>query len=72
MGTTPGSTTGSGTNQEKKDPSAFVATPETVNHEGWYADSGASSHITTDSDNLSNKSSYGGYGNKTGNVAGET
>uniref|UniRef100_A0A803PQB9 Reverse transcriptase Ty1/copia-type domain-containing protein n=1 Tax=Cannabis sativa TaxID=3483 RepID=A0A803PQB9_CANSA len=40
--------------------SAFVATPEMVEDGAWYVDSGASSHITADTNNMNQKSDYNG------------
>ncbi|KAI9178083.1 hypothetical protein LWI28_022537 [Acer negundo] len=40
--------------------SAFVATPETLSDPAWYADSGASSHVTNDVGNLNQKKEYNG------------
>ena len=38
----------------------FLTTPKTVNGEGWYADSGASSHVANDVGNLNQKQEYNG------------
>uniref|UniRef100_A0A803PAZ1 Retrovirus-related Pol polyprotein from transposon TNT 1-94-like beta-barrel domain-containing protein n=1 Tax=Cannabis sativa TaxID=3483 RepID=A0A803PAZ1_CANSA len=58
MGFTPNNNNNHG--QEKQDPNAYIATPEIVDHEGWYADSGASNHLTSDQDNMKNKAPYSG------------
>uniref|UniRef100_A0A803P2C3 Reverse transcriptase Ty1/copia-type domain-containing protein n=1 Tax=Cannabis sativa TaxID=3483 RepID=A0A803P2C3_CANSA len=55
-----GTTLGGDQNKEKKDPVAFIATPDVVGHEGWYADSGASNHITSDAGNVTHITNYGG------------
>ncbi|KAK9104570.1 hypothetical protein Scep_021414 [Stephania cephalantha] len=39
----------------------YVASPESVADQAWYADSGVSSHVTHDVNQLYNKSSYAGY-----------
>uniref|UniRef100_A0A803QE35 GAG-pre-integrase domain-containing protein n=1 Tax=Cannabis sativa TaxID=3483 RepID=A0A803QE35_CANSA len=49
-----------GGGSSNRDPRAFVATPEVVHHEGWYADSGASNHLTSDQENMNNRSTYSG------------
>ena len=40
--------------------SAFIATPNTVLDPSWYRDSGASNHITSDAQNISQRSDYTG------------
>ena len=45
--------------------SAFIATPELASDQSWYADSGATSHVTTELGNLSMKSDYHGESNLT-------
>ncbi|KAK0605463.1 hypothetical protein LWI29_027163 [Acer saccharum] len=51
----------SNSNQNKQNqPSVFVATPETVDDECWYADSGANNHVTGDANNLNQKVEYNG------------
>uniref|UniRef100_A0A803PYD1 Retrovirus-related Pol polyprotein from transposon RE1 n=1 Tax=Cannabis sativa TaxID=3483 RepID=A0A803PYD1_CANSA len=47
--------------QDKQNPmSVLVATPQTLSDDSWYADSGATNHLTPDSDKLKNKVEYGG------------
>uniref|UniRef100_A0A803QE43 Uncharacterized protein n=1 Tax=Cannabis sativa TaxID=3483 RepID=A0A803QE43_CANSA len=43
---------------------AFVASPEVLESDAWFADSGASNHITSDAAVLNQKQSYGGQGNR--------
>ncbi|KAK0607470.1 hypothetical protein LWI29_015583 [Acer saccharum] len=51
----------SNSNQNNQNqPSVFVATPETVDDECWYADSGANNHVTRDANNLNQKVEYNG------------
>ncbi|KAM6597528.1 hypothetical protein CsatA_008052 [Cannabis sativa] len=52
--------------QNKAGPSAYVATPEIVDSDVWYADSGASNHVTSDGSNMNQKREYGGQGHKEG------
>uniref|UniRef100_A0A803NLU9 Retrovirus-related Pol polyprotein from transposon TNT 1-94-like beta-barrel domain-containing protein n=1 Tax=Cannabis sativa TaxID=3483 RepID=A0A803NLU9_CANSA len=40
--------------------SALVATPEMLNDDSWYADSGASKHLTADANKLQTKTEYEG------------
>ncbi|TXG69253.1 hypothetical protein EZV62_004188 [Acer yangbiense] len=47
-------------NSNANSPSVFVATPETVDDTTWYADSGATNHVTNDAGNLDLKSDYRG------------
>ncbi|TXG55646.1 hypothetical protein EZV62_020902 [Acer yangbiense] len=47
-------------NSNANSPSVFVATPETVDDTTWYADSGATNHVTNDAGNLDLKSNYRG------------
>uniref|UniRef100_A0A803QD60 Integrase catalytic domain-containing protein n=1 Tax=Cannabis sativa TaxID=3483 RepID=A0A803QD60_CANSA len=55
MGSDPNSNT-----QQKNNHSAFVAAPELLESETWFADSGASNHITSDSASMTQKQEYGG------------
>ncbi|RVW78106.1 hypothetical protein CK203_049744 [Vitis vinifera] len=40
--------------------SVFIATPELVSDQSWYANSGATNHVTVELENLSMKSDYHG------------
>ncbi|RVW29254.1 hypothetical protein CK203_109744 [Vitis vinifera] len=40
--------------------SVFIATPELVSDQSWYANSGATNHVTVELENLSMKSNYHG------------
>lgn len=44
----------------RRNMSAYMATPETVIDEGWYLDSGATHHLTNDINNLSISEPYEG------------
>uniref|UniRef100_A0A803PEH4 Integrase catalytic domain-containing protein n=1 Tax=Cannabis sativa TaxID=3483 RepID=A0A803PEH4_CANSA len=46
--------------QTNNNHSAFVATPEVLEFDAWFADSGASNHITSDPANLTQKQDYNG------------
>ncbi|KAL5543220.1 hypothetical protein UlMin_010930 [Ulmus minor] len=48
-------------NTKNNQHSVFVATPEMVSDPSWYADSGASTHVTNDSSQLSQKQNYNAY-----------
>lgn len=41
-------------------PSAFVTSPEIIDHEAWFADSGISNHLTADPNQLAQHAPYGG------------
>uniref|UniRef100_A0A803PHM7 Retrovirus-related Pol polyprotein from transposon TNT 1-94-like beta-barrel domain-containing protein n=1 Tax=Cannabis sativa TaxID=3483 RepID=A0A803PHM7_CANSA len=59
MGTTPlGNTNDS--NKPGQNAAAFVATPEMLQDDAWYADSGASNHVTSEAANLNQKNKYNG------------
>ncbi|XP_060965620.1 uncharacterized protein LOC133034535 [Cannabis sativa] len=46
--------------QQDKQFNALVATPQILNDDSWYVDSGASNHLTAEEGQMSNKSVYGG------------
>lgn len=48
--------------QPKNPLSAVTASPEVVDSDIWYADSGASCHVTSDGRNMGQKANYGGKG----------
>lgn len=41
-------------------PTAYIASPDTVMDQAWYADSGASHHVTNDKNNVAEAREYGG------------
>ncbi|XP_062073110.1 cold shock domain-containing protein 4-like [Humulus lupulus] len=57
-----------GTQQQqfKTNPNAFIAGPEVVDSDLWFADSGASNHTTADASVMNQKQENGGQGNKEG------
>lgn len=48
-------------NSNKADAAAFVATPETVADPSWYADTGATNHVTAELDNMTIGKEYTGH-----------
>uniref|UniRef100_A0A803QD97 Retrovirus-related Pol polyprotein from transposon TNT 1-94-like beta-barrel domain-containing protein n=1 Tax=Cannabis sativa TaxID=3483 RepID=A0A803QD97_CANSA len=59
MGTTPPGNTGDN-NKSGQNATAFVATPEMLQDDAWYANSGASNHVTSEAANLNQKTKYNG------------
>ena len=47
-------------NTYNRTPLVALATPETILNPSWYADSGATNHVTTTLDNTTMKIEYGG------------
>uniref|UniRef100_A0A803NZ12 Integrase catalytic domain-containing protein n=1 Tax=Cannabis sativa TaxID=3483 RepID=A0A803NZ12_CANSA len=47
-------------NQQKQGHNAFIATPEMLDSDAWFADSGTSNHVTSETSSMSQKSEYGG------------
>ncbi|KAM6545892.1 hypothetical protein CsatB_026628 [Cannabis sativa] len=71
MGSDPHTSNQNKTGQNNNNPSAFIATPEVLDSEAWFADSGASNHITADPSVIPQKQEYGGKEKVTvGNVLG--
>uniref|UniRef100_A0A803QCY3 Integrase catalytic domain-containing protein n=1 Tax=Cannabis sativa TaxID=3483 RepID=A0A803QCY3_CANSA len=60
MGSDPHSSNQNKTGQNNNNPSAFIATPEFLDSEAWFADSGASNNITADPSVIPQKQEYGG------------
>uniref|UniRef100_A0A803NLT1 Uncharacterized protein n=1 Tax=Cannabis sativa TaxID=3483 RepID=A0A803NLT1_CANSA len=58
MGTAP--TGGNNTSGGSSNASAFLTAPENTDLDSWYANSGATNHVTADASNLSQKSEYNG------------
>uniref|UniRef100_A0A803NPI0 Retrovirus-related Pol polyprotein from transposon TNT 1-94-like beta-barrel domain-containing protein n=1 Tax=Cannabis sativa TaxID=3483 RepID=A0A803NPI0_CANSA len=50
---------------KKKNPFAYVASPEILESDVWFADSGPSNNITSDSSSMTQKQEYGGKKNVT-------
>uniref|UniRef100_A0A803PZP0 Reverse transcriptase Ty1/copia-type domain-containing protein n=1 Tax=Cannabis sativa TaxID=3483 RepID=A0A803PZP0_CANSA len=59
MGADPNNTNG-GNKTPQTNHNAFIANPEVLESDAWFADSGASNHITSDVAALSQKQPYGG------------
>lgn len=53
-------------NPFNQDPSAFVATPDTIKDASWYIDGGASHHVTNDVDQMHAYTDFNGQGDKEG------
>ncbi|KAL2491518.1 Retrovirus-related Pol polyprotein from transposon RE1 [Abeliophyllum distichum] len=51
-------TQGSSQNIHSSNPSAYIASPNSVEDQAWYADSGASHHVTTDKNNVDEAKEY--------------
>lgn len=62
MGSAPGASNNDG-NKASGNPAAFIATPEMLANDAWYADTGASNHVTSEPNTMQQKVKYNGNEN---------
>lgn len=59
MGSVPGASNSEGT-KTGQNASAFIETPEMLENDAWFADTGASNHVTSGMNNLQQRTKYAG------------